>query len=59
MNGKPETSRTQGKRTRKHQWVGPRGPIRYVHCSVCLIIRSLSPSNGDGPCKGPAKVTLR
>jgi hypothetical protein len=40
-----------------HDWVGPRPPIRYVHCGICGIIKNIGKPNG--PCKGRAKVGQR
>jgi hypothetical protein len=37
-----------------HQWVGPRGLIRYVHCRVCLMIKNLGKPNK--PCKGAGRL---
>jgi hypothetical protein len=41
----------------QHVWVGPRGPIRYVHCERCLIIKPIGKE--PRPCKGAAAITLR
>lgn len=52
-------NRSKEGRTPRHQWVEPCGPIRYVHCSVCLIIQTINPSNRNKPRKGAAKVGPR
>jgi len=42
---------------KSHEWVGPRPPIRYVHCKVCGIIKNIGRPNNS--CKGPVKIGPR
>ena len=42
----------------EHQWVGPRPPIRHVHCSACGIIKRFDGKNSP-TCKGPAPIGPR
>ena len=35
-----------------HRWVGPRGPVKWEHCEICMTIRRRDDSNA--PCRGEA-----
>lgn len=41
----------------QHEWTGPRGPIKWEHCRLCLIIKR--PDGRNSPCKGSAPVLPR
>lgn len=42
-----------------HEWVGPRGPVKWNHCSRCGVIRRADGANADNVCRGPVKVSVR
>ena len=41
-----------------HQWVGPTGPVKWEHCSVCGVIRRLDGLNST-ECKGRPLISTR
>lgn len=50
-----DAARKKGLKT--HTWTGPRPPIRWVHCSVCGVLKNVGKPNGL--CRGPVKIGPR